>query len=156
MPLNIVLLEPEIPQNTGNIARTCVVTNTTLHIIGPTGFSMEEKQLKRAGLDYWELLDLRYYDSYKEFLEKNPDAKLYYATTKTDSFHSDILYEEDCYIMFGKETAGIPIEILNNNKENCIRIPMLNIEKARSLNLANSVAIVVYEVLKQWDYPGMR
>ncbi len=156
MPLNIVLLEPEIPQNTGNIARTCVVTNTALHIIGPTGFSMEEKHLKRAGLDYWDLLDLHYYDSYEGFLEKNPEAKIYYATTKSDSIHSDVNYEDNCYIMFGKETAGIPVDILNKNKDTSIRIPMLNIERARSLNLSNSVAIVVYEVLKQWDYPGMR
>ena len=156
MPLNIVLLEPEIPQNTGNIARTCVITNTILHIIGPTGFSMEEKQLKRAGLDYWDLLDLRYYESYQVFVEKNKNARIYYATTKTNAFHSDVKYEDDSFVMFGKETAGIPVNILNDNKDTCIRIPMLNVEKARSLNLANSVAIVVYEVLKQWDYPGMR
>ena len=156
MTLNIVLLEPEIPQNTGNIARTCVITNTVLHIIGPTGFSMDEKQLKRAGLDYWELLSLHYYENYQEFVQKNPEAKIYYATTKTDAFHSDVNYEDNCYIMFGKETAGIPLEILNQSKETCIRIPMLNVDKARSLNLSNSVAIVVYEVLKQWNYPGMR
>lgn len=156
MALNIVLLEPEIPQNTGNIARTCVITNTILHIIGPTGFSMEEKQLRRAGLDYWDLLDLRYYESYQEFVEKNKNAKIYYATTKTNTFHSDVKFQDDCYIMFGKETAGIPVDILKENKETCIRIPMLNVEKARSLNLANSVAIVIYEVLKQWNYPGMR
>lgn len=156
MALNIVLLEPEIPQNTGNIARTCVVTNTVLHIVGPTGFSLEEKQLKRAGLDYWDLLDLRYYESYQEFVEKNKNVKIYYTTTKTNTFHSDVKYEADCYIMFGKETAGIPTDILKENTESCIRIPMLNVEKARSLNLANSVAIVIYEVLKQWNYPGMR
>jgi len=157
MKLNIVLLEPEIPQNTGNIARTCVITNTILHIIGPIPFSLDEKAVKRAGLDYWELLDLRYYNDYQEFVQKNPEATIYYATTKTNKSHSDIIYpREDLYIMFGKETAGIPEKILDTNKDTCIRIPMLNIEKARSLNLSNSVAIAVYEVLRQWNYPGMR
>ncbi|SDK70294.1 tRNA (cytidine(34)-2'-O)-methyltransferase [Natronincola ferrireducens] len=156
MKLHVVLLEPEIPQNTGNIARTCVITDTVLHIIGPMGFSLDEKAVKRAGLDYWDLLDFRYYDSYGEFLEKNPNAKVYYATTKAEKAHSDITYEEEVFIMFGKETAGIPKDILEKNKETCIRIPMLNIEKARSLNLSNSVAIGVYEVLRQWNYPKMR
>lgn len=155
MSLNIVLLEPEIPQNTGNIARTCVVTNSVLHIIGPTGFSMDEKQLKRAGLDYWELLDLKYYESYQEFCEKNPEAIIYYSTTKTRRNYSDVSFPKDCYIMFGKETAGIPKTILEENSETCIRIPMLSIEKARSLNLSNSVAIVAYEVLRQWGFPHM-
>ncbi|SCY94297.1 tRNA (cytidine(34)-2'-O)-methyltransferase [Alkaliphilus peptidifermentans] len=154
--LNIVLHEPEIPQNTGNIARTCVITNTVLHIIGPTGFSMEEKHLKRAGLDYWHLLDLRYYDNYETFLEKNQGAIIYYATTKAINNYSDVIYDDNCYIMFGKETAGIPKDILNLNDNKCIRIPMLNIEKARSLNLSNSVAIVLYEALRQLDFPGMR
>ena len=157
MKLNIVLLEPEIPQNTGNIARTCVITNTTLHIIGPIPFSLDEKAVKRAGLDYWELLDLRYYNNYQEFVQKNPETTIYYATTKTNKSHSDMIYpREDLYIMFGKETAGISEKILDANKDTCIRIPMLNIEKARSLNLSNSVAIAVYEVLRQWNYPGMR
>jgi len=157
MALHVVLLEPEIPQNTGNIARTCVATGSTLHLIGPMGFSIDEKHVKRAGLDYWDLLDLRYYDSYEEFLDKNPNAKVYYATTKAVKPHSDMEYpKEDCYIMFGKETAGIPKNILNENKETCIRIPMVDIEKARSLNLSNSVAIVVYEVLRQYNYPNMR
>ncbi len=155
MSLNIVLLEPEIPQNTGNIARTCVVTNTVLHIIGPTGFSMDEKHLKRAGLDYWELLDLRTYDSYQEFCNKIPEAVVFYATTKTRRNHSDVVYPKDCYIMFGKETKGIPEVILKENQDTSIRIPMLDIEKARSLNLANSVAIAAYEVLRQWGFPGM-
>ncbi|SET79580.1 tRNA (cytidine/uridine-2'-O-)-methyltransferase [Natronincola peptidivorans] len=156
MTLHVVLLEPEIPQNTGNIARTCVITNTVLHIIGPMGFSLDEKAVKRAGLDYWDLLDFRYYDSYQAFVEQNPKAEIYYATTKAEKAHSDVCYGEEVYVMFGKETAGIPKEILEKNKEHCIRIPMLSIEKARSLNLSNSVAIAVYEVLRQWNYPGMR
>ena len=157
MALHVVLLEPEIPQNTGNIARTCAATESVLHLIGPMGFSIDEKHVKRAGLDYWDLLDLRYYNSYEEFLDKNPDAKIYYATTKAEKTHSDMKYpKEDCYIMFGKETAGIPKDILNENKETCIRIPMIDLERARSLNLSNSVAIVVYEVLRQYNYPNMR
>jgi len=155
--INIVLLEPQIPQNTGNIARTCVITNSVLHIIGPIPFSLDEKNVKRAGLDYWGLLDLKYYESYEEFVEKNPNINIYYATTKAKLNHSDVIYpKEDIFIMFGKETAGIPVNILEKNKDKCIRIPMLNIEKARSLNLSNSVAIGVYEVLRQWDYPGMK
>ncbi len=152
MGLNIVLLEPEIPQNTGNIARTCVVTNTRLHIIGPTGFSMEEKAVKRAGLDYWELLDLRYYNNYLEFINYNKNIELYCATTKAKRIYSDAKFKQGTYIMFGKETRGIPKDILQANKEKQIRIPMLNCQQARSLNLANSVAIVTYEVLRQWGY----
>jgi len=155
--LHVVLLEPEIPQNTGNIARTCAATGSILHLIGPMGFSIDEKHVKRAGLDYWDILDLRYYDSYDEFLDKNSNAKLYCATTKAEKAHSDMEYvKEDCYIMFGKETAGIPKHILNENKETCIRIPMVDLDKARSLNLSNSVSIVVYEVLRQYNYPNMR
>ncbi|MFW5649637.1 MAG: tRNA (uridine(34)/cytosine(34)/5-carboxymethylaminomethyluridine(34)-2'-O)-methyltransferase TrmL [Candidatus Alkaliphilus sp. MAG34] len=157
MSLHVVLLEPEIPQNTGNISRTCAVTGCTLHLIGPLGFSIEEKQVKRAGLDYWDMLDLRYYNSYNEFLEKNPDAKIYYLTTKSEKKYSEIEYpKNDCFIMFGKETAGIPEKILNQNRDNCVRIPMLNSERARSLNLSNSVSIVVYEVLRQHNYPNMK
>lgn len=157
MPLHVVLLEPEIPQNTGNISRTCAVTGSMLHLIGPLGFSIDEKQVRRAGLDYWDILDLRYYDSYNEFLENNPDAKIYYLTTKAKKRYSDIEYPKgDCFIMFGKETAGIPEEILNQNRDNCIRIPMLNSERARSLNLSNSVSIVVYEILRQYNYPNMK
>jgi len=155
--LHVVLLEPEIPQNTGNIARTCAATGSVLHLIGPLGFSIDEKHVKRAGLDYWDILDLRYYDSYDEFIDKNSNAKLYCATTKAEKAHSDMEYvKEDCYIMFGKETAGIPKDILNKNKETCIRIPMVNLDRARSLNLSNSVSIVVYEVLRQYNYPNMR
>jgi len=157
VPLHVILLEPEIPQNTGNISRTCAVTGSILHLIGPLGFSIDEKHVKRAGLDYWDILDLRYYDSYDEFLERNPDAEIYYLTTKANKRHSDIKYPKgDCFIMFGKETAGIPAEILDQNKDNCIRIPMLNSERARSLNLSNSVSIVVYEVLRQYNYPNMK
>ncbi len=155
MPLNIVLYEPEIPQNTGNIARTCVITNSILHIIGPMGFSLDEKQVKRAGLDYWDLLDLRYYDNYQAFIKANPDALIYYCETRTKNIYSDVTYPDNCYIMFGKETTGIPKEILEENIETCIRIPMLINEKARSLNLSNTVAIAVYEVLRQWSFPGM-
>jgi tRNA (cytidine/uridine-2'-O-)-methyltransferase len=156
MVLHIVLLEPEIPQNTGNIARTCVVTGAVLHIIGPAGFSMEDKYLKRAGLDYWNLLDLRYYTNYEEFKNRNSRALIYFATTKAKKIYSEIVYDQECMIMFGKETAGIPEKILKENLDYAIRIPMLRIEKARSLNLSNSVAVVAYEVLRQWNYPGLK
>ena len=138
--LNIVLLEPEIPANTGNIGRTCVATDTKLHLIEPLGFSLSEKALKRAGMDYWKDLDVTTYLDYEDFVEKNPNAKIYYATTKALKTYTDVQYEEDCYIMFGKESAGIPEEILMEHKDNCVRIPMIN--EIRSLNLSNSVAIV--------------
>lgn len=155
--LHVVLLEPEIPQNTGNIARTCAATGSVLHLIGPLGFSIDEKHVKRAGLDYWDILDLRYYDSYEEFLAKNPDANIYFLTTKGEKTHSSPEYPiGNSYIMFGKETAGIPKHILDTNRENCIRIPMVNLEKARSLNLSNAVSIVAFEVLRQWDFPDLR
>ena len=124
--LNIVLLEPEIPANTGNIGRTCVATDTKLHLIEPLGFSLSEKALKRAGMDYWKDLDVTTYLDYEDFLEKNPNAKIYYATTKALKTYTDVQYEEDCYIMFGKESAGIPEEILMEHKDNCVRIPMIN------------------------------
>ena len=148
--LNIVLHEPEIPANTGNIGRTCVATGTRLHLIEPLGFSLSEKALKRAGMDYWKDLDVTTYLDFEEFLEKNPGAKIYYATTKAPQTYTDVHYEEDCYIMFGKESAGIPEEILLENKETCIRIPML--PEIRSLNLSNSVAIVLYEGLRQQGF----
>lgn len=151
--MNIVLLEPEIPQNAGNIARTCAVTNSVLHLIKPLGFSVEDKYLKRAGLDYWKLLDIRYYENFQDFCEKNPDAKLWFASTKARHVYSDVVYGEDDYIMFGKESAGIPEEILMAHEANTIRIPML--EAARSLNLSNSVAIVIYEAMRQQGFPGM-
>ena len=154
--LNIVLLEPEMPANTGNIGRTCCATGTRLHLIEPMGFRINDKMLKRAGLDYWEHVDVTIYDSYEDFLEKNPKArdKMYMATTKARHRYTDVSYEEDAYIMFGKESAGIPEEILLENQERAIRIPMLG--DTRSLNLSNSVAIVLYEALRQNDFPGMR
>ena len=148
--MNIVLLEPEIPQNTGSIARTCVATGTSLHLIKPLGFNVDEKSVKRAGLDYWDLLDLHIHESYPDFISKYPQAKIYMATTKATHTYAQVKYEEDCFVMFGKETAGIPEEILKENKETCIRIPMK--EKIRSLNLSNSVAIVLYEGLRQHDF----
>lgn len=151
--LNIVLLEPEIPANTGNIGRTCVASGARLHLIEPLGFSLSEKALKRAGMDYWKDLDVTTYIDYQDFLDKNPGAKIYMATTKARKVYTEVSYEDDCYIMFGKESAGIPEEILVQNEENCIRIPML--EKIRSLNLGNSVAIVLYEALRQNRFAGM-
>ena len=145
--LNIVPLEPEIPANTGNIGRTCVASGTRLHLIGPLGFSLSEKALKRAGMDYWKNLDVTTYIDYQDFLEKDPGVKIYMATTKAHRVYTEVSYEEGCYIMFGKKCAGIPEEILVQNEENCIRIPML--EEIRSLNLGNSVAIVLYEALRQ-------
>ena len=152
--LNIVLHEPEIPANTGNIGRTCVATGTRLHLIEPLGFSLSEKAIKRAGMDYWKDLDVTTYLDYEEFLRKNPGARIYYATTKGLQTYTDVQYEEDCFIMFGKESAGIPEEILMENKENCIRIPMIN--DIRSLNLSNSVAIVLYEALRQNQFDHMK
>lgn len=152
--INIVLLEPEIPANTGNIGRTCVATGARLHLIEPLGFRLTEKNLKRAGMDYWEKLDVTTYVDYREFLDRNPNAKLYLATTKARRIYTEATYEEDCYIMFGKESAGIPEEILKEGEEKCIRIPML--EEIRSLNLGNSVAVVLYEALRQQGFSGMR
>ena len=151
--LNIVLLEPEMPANTGNIGRTCVATGTRLHLIEPLGFRINDKMLKRAGLDYWEKLDVTIYDDYQDFLSKNPGAKIYMATTKSKQTYTDVTYEEDAYIMFGKESAGIPEEILLDNKETCVRIPMMPEE--RSLNLSNSVAVILYEALRQQGFPGL-
>lgn len=148
--LNIVLHEPEMPANTGNIGRTCVATGSVLHLIEPLGFKINDKTVKRAGLDYWDKLDVRTYINFEEFLEKNPGAKIYMATTKAKQTYADVQYEEDCYIMFGKESAGIPEEILLDYKETAIRIPML--PAIRSLNLSNSVSIVVYEALRQQNF----
>lgn len=152
--LNIVLFQPEIPANTGNIGRTCVATNTRLHLIEPLGFRLNEKELKRAGMDYWEHLDVTTYINYEEFLEKNPNAKIWMATTKAKHVYTDVSFGPDDYIMFGKESAGIPEEILVENEETCIRIPML--EKIRSLNLSNSVSIVLYEALRQQNFANMQ
>ncbi len=151
--MNIVLLEPEIPQNAGNIARTCAVTGSKLHLIKPLGFSVEDKYLKRAGLDYWQYLDVRYYDNFEDFKAKNPDARLIMATTKAKKVYTEIDYKEDDYIVFGKESAGIPEEILLQYKETSVRIPMSG--ELRSLNLSNSVAIIVYEALRQQDFKGL-
>ncbi|MBU3875920.1 tRNA (cytidine(34)-2'-O)-methyltransferase [Faecalicatena sp. AGMB00832] len=151
--LNIVLHEPEIPANTGNIGRTCVATNTRLHLIEPLGFKLNEKALKRAGMDYWSDLDVRTYIDYNDFLEKNPGAKIYMATTKAFKVYTEVQYEPDCYIMFGKESAGIPEEILVEHKEVCVRIPMVG--DIRSLNLGNSVAVILYEALRQNQFAGM-
>ena len=151
--LNIVLYEPEIPANTGNIGRTCVATVTRLHLIEPLGFKLNEKALKRAGMDYWNDLDVTTYIDYQDFLEKNPGVKIYMATTKAHKVYTDVEYEPDCYIMFGKESAGIPEEILVEHEEDCMRIPMNG--DIRSLNLGNSVAIVLYEALRQNGFAGM-
>ena len=151
--LNIVLYEPEIPANTGNIGRTCVATNTRLHLIEPLGFRLDEKSLKRAGMDYWKDLDVQTYIDYNDFLERNPGAKIYMATTKAQKVYTEVEYEPDCYIMFGKESAGIPEEILVHHKDTCVRIPMMG--KIRSLNLGNSVAVVLYEALRQNEFAGM-
>ena len=153
--MNIVLLEPEMPSNTGNIGRTCVATNTRLHLIEPLGFKLNEKALKRAGLDYWDKLDVSIYSDYQDFLEKNPQAagNMYFATTKAHKVYSDVIYSPDCYLMFGKESAGIPEEILVENEEHCIRIPMWG--DIRSLNLSNSAAIVLYEALLQNGFEKM-
>ena len=151
--LNIVLYEPEIPANTGNIGRTCVATGTRLHLIEPLGFRLDEKSLKRAGMDYWKDLDVTTYIDFNDFMEKNPGAKIYMATTKAPNVYTDVEYEPDCYIMFGKESAGIQEEVLVEHKEDSIRIPMLG--DIRSLNLGNSVAIVLYEALRQNGFRGM-
>ena len=151
--MNIVLHQPEIPANTGNIGRTCVATNTKLHLIEPLGFRLDEKSLRRAGMDYWKDLDVTTYIDFNDFLERNPNAKIYMATTKAPNMYTDVAYEPDCYIMFGKESAGIPEEILVNHKEESIRIPMVG--DIRSLNLGNSVAIVLYEALRQNNFENM-
>ena len=152
--INIVLLEPEIPANTGNIGRTCVATGTRLHLIEPLGFSLSEKALKRAGMDYWSDLDVTTYVNYEDFLTRNPGAKLYFATTKGQHIYSDAQFEDNCYIMFGKESAGIPEEILKEHPDTCVRIPMIG--ETRSLNLSNSVAIVLYEALRQQGFAHMK
>lgn len=151
--MNIVLLEPEIPQNAGNIARTCAVTGSVLHLIKPLGFSVDDKHLKRAGLDYWHYLDIRYYDNFNDFLEKNDNPQIYMATTKAKKVYTEVNYQKDSFIMFGKESAGIPEEILLNHEETAVRIPMFG--DTRSLNLSNSVAIIIYESLRQLGFPDL-
>lgn len=154
--LNVVLHEPEIPANTGNIGRTCVATGTRLHLIRPLGFSLDEKHLRRAGMDYWKDLDVSVYDNFQDFLAKNPDAKdrIYMASTKGHYLYTEASYEPDCYIMFGKESAGIPEEILLDYEDHTVRIPMN--QDIRSLNLSNSVAVLVYEALRQNGFAGMQ
>lgn len=151
--LNIVLHEPEMPANTGNIGRTCVAAGARLHLIEPLGFSINDKMVKRAGLDYWDKLDVTVYDDFNDFCERNPGAKIYMATTKAHKTYTEVSYEPDCYIMFGKESAGIPEEILVDHEDTCIRIPMIG--DIRSLNLSNSVAIVLYEALRQNNFDHM-
>ena len=155
--MHIVLHEPEIPENTGNIGRTCVATGSVLHLIEPLGFHLTQKNIRRAGMDYWERLEVHRYSSYEDFLEQNPDANIWYATTKAQHVYSDVTYEvsqgQDCYIMFGKESAGIPEEILMQHPDRCVRIPMVGEE--RSLNLSNSVAIMLYEALRQSGFDHM-
>lgn len=152
--MNIILHQPEIPANTGNIGRTCVATGTSLHLIEPLGFRLDEKSIKRAGMDYWQHLDLHTYVNFEEFKEKNPNTKIWMATTKAKHVYSDVEFGPDDFIMFGKESAGIPEEILVDYEETCIRIPML--EQIRSLNLSNSVAIVLYEALRQQNFESMQ
>lgn len=151
--VNIVMVEPEIPQNTGNVARTCAATGARLHLVGPMGFKIDDKKLKRAGLDYWHLLDITYYENLDDFFAKN-SGDFFFFTTKALHTHTGISYPDNCYLFFGKETKGLPEELLLNNRERCVRIPMIN--DARSLNLSNSVAIGVYEVLRQWNYPALQ
>lgn len=151
--LNIVLHEPEMPANTGNIGRTCVATGARLHLIEPLGFKINDKTVKRAGLDYWDKLDVTIYDNFEDFLKKNPGARIYMATTKAQHTYTQVEYEDGCYIMFGKESAGIPEEILVDYEDSAIRIPMIG--DIRSLNLSNSVAIVLYEALRQQNFCDM-
>ncbi len=152
--INIVLHEPEIPQNTGNIARTCAATGAALHIIKPMGFTIDDKKLKRAGLDYWDKLDITYYESLNDFFAQNPEAAPYYFTTKAQKTYTDVEYPLNSYIMFGKESRGLPEELLFAHPEHCVRIPMR--DTLRSLNLSNSVAIAVYEILRQDQFDGLR
>ena len=151
--MNVVLLEPEMPANTGNIGRTCVATGTKLHLIEQLGFKLNDKLIKRDGLDYWDKLDVTVYCDYQDFLDRNPGAKIYMATTKGLHVYSDVEYEPDCFLMFGKESAGIPEDILLENQEQCVRIPMWG--DIRSLNLSNSVSIVLYEALRQNGFEKM-
>lgn len=151
---NVVLYEPQIPANTGNIGRTCVATGTKLHLIEPLGFSLEEKYLRRAGLDYWKDLDVTCYVNYQDFLRRNPDARIYMATTKARQAYTEISYEPGCYLMFGREDRGIPEEILAQSPQMCVRIPMIG--ETRSLNLSNSVAIVLYEALRQNQFSQLK
>lgn len=152
--LNIVLVEPQIPQNTGNVARTCAATGARLHLVEPMGFHVDDKKLKRAGLDYWHLLDITYYEDLDDFFEKNRDGSFFYFSTKARRVHSDMTYPDNSYLVFGREDAGLPEELLKSNEQSCVRLPMR--EEARSLNLSNTVAVGVFEVLRQWGYPELK
>lgn len=152
--LNIVLVEPEIPQNTGNVVRTCAATGAHLHLVGPMGFSIDDRKLKRAGLDYWRLLDITLYDSLSDFFSRN-QGNFFYFSSKAGRTHTDPVYPDNCYLVFGKETAGLPEDLLRAHYESCVRIPMIPDNRARCLNLSNSVAVGVYEVLRQWGFPEM-
>ena len=155
MSVNIVLVEPEIPQNTGNIARTCALTNSVLHLVKPLGFSIDDKHLKRAGLDYWPLVEIHVYDSFNELLEKYDRNMFFYSTTKGKQTYTDMKYFDNCFLVFGKETAGLPRDLLSKNEDRTIRITMRG-DIPRSLNLANSVNIVLYESLRQLNFPGLK
>ncbi|MGN1249477.1 MAG: tRNA (cytidine(34)-2'-O)-methyltransferase [Candidatus Spyradocola sp.] len=152
--MHIVLVEPEIPQNTGNIARTCAATRTTLHLVHPLGFSIDEKQVRRAGLDYWHLVTIEEHPSFDQLRAEYPDAQFFYASTKAPRSYAEVAYPEDAFLVFGKETRGLPEDLLHDNYDRCVRIPM--IEGARSLNLGNSVAIVLYEALRQQGFAGLK
>ena len=154
--LNIVLVEPQIPQNTGNVARTCAATGARLHLVEPMGFRVDDAKLKRAGLDYWHLLDITYYKDLNDFFEKNKDGHFFYFSTKATKIYSDAEYPDNSYLVFGKETAGLPEDLLYANPEKCVRLPMIDNSAARSLNLSNTVAIGVYEVLRQWGFPELK
>ena len=151
--LNIVLVEPQIPQNTGNIARTCAATGARLHLVGPMGFTVDDRKLKRAGLDYWHLLDITYYKGQADFFARN-SGPYYYFTTKAPGRYTDLRYPDGAYLVFGREDAGLPESLLVKNQPNCVRLPMRG--EARSLNLSNTVAVGVYEVLRQWDFPALQ
>jgi len=153
MALHIVLVEPEIPQNTGNISRTCAATGSVLHLVGPLGFTIDDRKLKRAGLDYWHLLDIRHYDSLEVFLEQNAGARMHFLSTKAARGYAEAEYRDGDYLVFGKETRGLPEALLHAHYEDSVRIPM--IADARSLNLSNAVAIVCYEALRQLGFPGL-
>lgn len=154
MALNIVLVEPEIPHNTGNIARTCALTNTVLHLVRPLGFSVDDKHLKRAGLDYWHLVKIYYYDSFDELVEKYPNSRFYYSTTKAKKIYTDFSYRDEDFFVFGKETKGLPQDLIDRNIDSAIRIPMRG-DLGRSLNLANSVNIILFEALRQLEFPSL-
>jgi len=151
--LNIVMVEPQIPQNTGNVARTCAATGARLHLVGPMGFTVNDAKLKRAGLDYWHLLDITYYDDLADFMENN-DGEYYFFSTTAPHLYTEVEYPDNAYLFFGKETAGLPEDLLEANLDRCVRLPMIS--EARSLNLSNSVAVGVYEVLRQWGFPELQ